>query len=82
MKMPGKPTSEANTHVPKEETDETEKEYPVGVTRELTQTDRLNKKLLTSFLQRMNNSTTGEFTPQVENQEQQSDDITPAENEF
>lgn len=78
--MPGKPTSQENIQVP-QDTEQTQNEYPEQVIRELTQTDKLNKKLLTSFLQRMNNSA-GEFTSHLDNKEKNGDPFSPPENEF
>lgn len=73
-KMPGKPTSEQNAQVPQEVMEQSQNEYPEQVTRELTQTDQLNKKLLTSFLQRMNNSAEGLTSHnQIYNREQNGD---------
>ncbi|XP_076657970.1 uncharacterized protein LOC143362049 [Halictus rubicundus] len=59
--MPGTPMKEQNDTLEKLDTTERPPNANSGpVVREITQTDRLNKKLLVSLLQRMNKSN-GEF---------------------
>lgn len=83
--MPGKPAANLQNDI--QTTEEIEQQMPSEspeqvVIRELTQTDRLNKRLLTSFLQRMNNSS-GEFSASnAENQEKINGSSTSTENEF
>lgn len=64
--MPGTPLKEENDTLQKLQTTD---RHPVAncepVVREITQTDRLNKKLLVSLLERMNKSN-GEFDKYME----------------
>lgn len=83
--MPGIPMDESNGGLAKLKTDNTEnirneveehedgrRERPEPEARELTVTDRLNKRLLESLLQRMNKSS-GEFDKFMESEEDEED---------
>ncbi|XP_015598164.1 uncharacterized protein LOC107269141 [Cephus cinctus] len=54
--MPGTPMDQDKSSLGKLQVEQPQKDADEPVMRELTQTDRLNQKLLVSFLERMKNS--------------------------
>lgn len=70
--MPGTPcnsSNEVSKDLQPEDPQNVQRDEPTAPVREITQTDKLNKRLLVSFLQRMNSQ---EATDDQQQQQQQS----------